>query len=583
MKKLMRTGGYTFFLLTLFAIGIISCEKKSEEPETNFLEQVVKLDKAESTLHIHEELVLTADFTPPVAKPEDHYRWEIADREIAEITVNSDFSARITPKSVGQTKAFVSSRAGKVVAECVITVVEEPDDGIVKILAIGNSFSDDAIEHYLYGLAEAAGHKVVIGNLYIGGAQLSLHWQNASADAAAYSYRKINQNGNKTTRANTSISTALAEENWDYVSFQQASAYSGQYQTFVQPLSALYDYVKERTTNSRVKYILHQTWAYPQSSTLSAFASYGDSQETMYAAIVDAYIQAKDLIDADLIVPAGTAIQNGRTSVIGDNFNRDGSHLDLNIGRYTASATWFEAIFEESVIGNTYQPTALSAYEAEIAQRAAHSAVLTPHAVTSLVDYQGGGAGTLNNPVFVNFGYNTATGWNSLTSFIANASIPNLVDAEGEYTGISLVLVEEFNSRNLNGPKTTDTDLNIPEDVSSDSYYGNTQGIWQTKEVKQSVVKIEGLDKTKKYNFCFFGSRIGSNNENRETKHIVKGENEAVAYLDAADNTSQTGCAMGVLPNANGEITITITAGENNNNSYGFYYITAMRIALSSN
>src|SRR5690606_10833244 len=104
----------------------------------------------------------------------------------------------------------------------------------------------------------------------------------------------------------------------------------------------------------------------------------------MYSAIVDAYIQAKDLIDADLIVPAGTAIQNGRTSVIGDNFNRDGNHLDLNIGRYTASCAWFEAILGKSVIGNSYKPSALSDYEAEIAQHAAHFAQKKPNEVTPM-------------------------------------------------------------------------------------------------------------------------------------------------------------------------------------------------------
>ena len=37
----------------------------------------------------------------------------------------------------------------------------------VKILAIGNSFSADAVEQELYGLFEAVGQKVVIGNMYI--------------------------------------------------------------------------------------------------------------------------------------------------------------------------------------------------------------------------------------------------------------------------------------------------------------------------------------------------------------------------------------------------------------------------------
>lgn len=37
----------------------------------------------------------------------------------------------------------------------------------VKILAIGNSFSADAVEQELYGLFEAVGQKVVIGNMYM--------------------------------------------------------------------------------------------------------------------------------------------------------------------------------------------------------------------------------------------------------------------------------------------------------------------------------------------------------------------------------------------------------------------------------
>src|SRR5690606_25170103 len=146
-----------------------------------------------------------------------------------------------------------------------------------------------------------------------------------------------------------------------------------------------------------------------------------------------------------------------------------------------------------------------------------------------------------------------------------------------------LTLVEEFNSRNLNGPKSTSTDFDMPEIVSSDSYYGNSKQIWQDKTVEQSVVKLEGLDKDKEYNFCFFGSRTNSGAENRETKYIIKGQNEVSAFLDAANNTSNTACANNVKPNADGEVIITITAGENNNNAYGFYYINAMRLTLSSN
>lgn len=53
----------------------------------------------------------------------------------------------------------------------------------IKILAVGNSFSDDGVE-YLDELARAAGIKLIIGNLYIGGAR----W-NATGIMYAMSFR----------------------------------------------------------------------------------------------------------------------------------------------------------------------------------------------------------------------------------------------------------------------------------------------------------------------------------------------------------------------------------------------------------
>src|SRR5690606_3576637 len=258
----------------------------------------------------------------------------------------------------------------------------EKENRVIKILAIGNSFSADAIENYLYDLADAADISVVIGNLYIGGAPLSLHVKNANSNAEAYSYRKITQDGKKAVMKNTSLATALADEEWDYISFQQASSFSGQFPTFEASLPTLFNYVKKSVSNPDVKYVLHQTWAYAQNATHKGFANYDRNQMTMYNAIVNAVGQAKHLVEIDFIVPAGTAIQNGRTSEVGDNFNRDGYHLDLNIGRYTAACTWFEAIFKQSVVGNAFKPDSLTPKQAQIAQKAAHLAVKRPNKVS---------------------------------------------------------------------------------------------------------------------------------------------------------------------------------------------------------
>ena len=55
----------------------------------------------------------------------------------------------------------------------------------VRILAVGNSFSEDAIDQYFHELCEAAGKRVIIGNLYIGGCSLERHLLNARTDSLA--------------------------------------------------------------------------------------------------------------------------------------------------------------------------------------------------------------------------------------------------------------------------------------------------------------------------------------------------------------------------------------------------------------
>ena len=261
-------------------------------------------------------------------------------------------------------------------------------DDVVKILAIGNSFSQNAIESYLYELAEAAGKKIIIGNLYIGGASLAVHQKSVEENLSRYDYRKIGLTGKKTKTPKTSIDSALKDEDWNYISFQQVSSLSGMYESYLEPLPIVFTYVKDRVTNPKVTYILHQTWAYEQTSTHKGFENYNRDQLTMYHAIVDAVSKAKNIVPNNRIVPAGTAIQNARTSWVGDHFTSDGYHLNKTIGEYTAACTWFEALFKTSVVGNTFKPELLSQEKAKIAQHAAHFANLKPNKVTEMVRFK---------------------------------------------------------------------------------------------------------------------------------------------------------------------------------------------------
>ncbi|MCU7693762.1 DUF4886 domain-containing protein [Haoranjiania flava] len=448
------------------------------------------------------------------------------------------------------------------------------NDGIIKVLAIGNSFSEDAIESHLYELAKATGDSIVIGNLYIGGASLDLHVDNAAKNASIYSYRKI-KNGAKKIYPNISIATAIGDEYWDYISFQQVSQESGIFSTFEKTLPVLYNYVKGKALNPNVKYLLHQTWAYAQNSTHAGFVNYDKDQMKMYKAIVGAYNQAKTLINAEKIVPSGTAIQNARTSVVGDNFTRDGYHLSIPFGRYVAAATWYESIFGKSPVGNTYKPSELSQFETNIAQNAAHYAMQNPNVVTEMVNFQG--TGDFTGSILINFGTAAApAGWNGVTAFREETSV-SLKNNTNNYTGIRLTITEKFNGANTSGESSTTTDFNMPSAVSASAFFGNSKAEFGGVLVKQSKLKISGLDKNMKYNFCYFGSRNQST-DNRETKFITTGKNEVAVLQNSSNNKSVISCANAVQPNDNGEVTITITAGENNNNSTGFYYINAMRI-----
>lgn len=67
----------------------------------------------------------------------------------------------------------------------------------IKVLAIGNSFSQDAVEQYLHELGEAEGITMIIGNMFIGGCSLERHVQNIRNNAPAYAYRKVEKDGEK--------------------------------------------------------------------------------------------------------------------------------------------------------------------------------------------------------------------------------------------------------------------------------------------------------------------------------------------------------------------------------------------------
>lgn len=98
----------------------------------------------------------------------------------------------------------------------------------MKVLSIGNSFSQDA-QRYLHRLAKHEGVELKTVNLYIGGCSLQRHYINMLDDNAAYDFEF---NGEQ-TGIKVSIRQALASDDWEFITLQQASHFSGKYETYL--------------------------------------------------------------------------------------------------------------------------------------------------------------------------------------------------------------------------------------------------------------------------------------------------------------------------------------------------------------
>jgi len=231
----------------------------------------------------------------------------------------------------------------------------------LKILAVGNSFSDDAL-NWLYQIAKAKGIDCVsMANAYIGGCSINTHYNNILSSKAAYTFKYISDstNGSWKSEASQTLEYCLTKENWNLITVQQASGSSGVTDTYSN-LGNVVSWINQNKTNPFADLAWHMTWAYQQNSTHSDFAKYNGDQMTMYNAIVDATkSQILPLNEFDFIIPAGTTVQNLRTSFIGDNITRDGYHMSYYLGRYAVGMTWLKCVTGLDISDVTYVPSSV--------------------------------------------------------------------------------------------------------------------------------------------------------------------------------------------------------------------------------
>ena len=272
----------------------------------------------------------------------------------------------------------------------------------MRVMAIGNSFSRDALTHLPF-IVEAAGHRLVSANAIILGGSLEDHAKALEAFDADPSDRAGRPYGGKGLRE------MLRQEPWDVVTLQQASPKSFRPETFEPFAGQLVSAIRQDAPTAEI--VVHQTWAYRDDHPL--FTNGVFEVDDMVAGLRRAYDGLAKKYGLRQI-PSGDAFQRARLSPEWGKFEpdpgfdpvaakpgelptaerrslhrnfywikqrggedklvHDAIHASSS-GHYLLGCVWFEFLFGESVLDNPYQSPYVAAEDTPILKRIAHAVV----------------------------------------------------------------------------------------------------------------------------------------------------------------------------------------------------------------
>lgn len=176
--------------------------------------------------------------------------------------------------------------------------------------------------------------------------------------------------------------------------------------------------------------------------------------------------------------------------------------------------------------------------------------------------------------ILIDFGSNLSPApWNNLSN-PATGTLSGLVNTDGITTDFAITVIDSFNGINNNGTIMPDTVLGIPATASGDSFYGNAV-LFGGQTQPTAAIELSGLAIDSAYTLNLFASRVAS--DNRETRYVVIGNTVDTFYLNVASNTDSI-IITALSPATDGTIQVHATTGPNNTNTYGFYYLGALKL-----
>ena len=182
----------------------------------------------------------------------------------------------------------------------------------LKVLAIGNSFSQSLMEELPKAAASYPGCELDLVNLMIGGCTLERHWANvekAGKDPSFRPYKVSASYAFDKDRAaafpqKANIQEMLAADRWDIVTIQQGSKQSRDYETYQPFADKLIAKIRELAPQAEIR--IQQTWSYsPYSRRLDEWKM---TSEQMDEAVQAAYGRLKEHC-ALSVIPTGEAVR----------------------------------------------------------------------------------------------------------------------------------------------------------------------------------------------------------------------------------------------------------------------------------
>ena len=250
----------------------------------------------------------------------------------------------------------------------------------LQVLCIGNSYCGNATRFVSKILKDAgvADSAYSINMLDHSGASLE-HWWTVTAGADSV---QLLLRGGHEMEVDKGSMTEILNQEWDVIVLQQNSSNAVDYSTFNPWLRLLIDHIRSHCPNPNETLAWLAVWAYSQ--------NYGDkmASDKRWQKINQAVRKMMLMEGIDVVIPAGTAIQNARHTSLNDEneLTKDGTHLDPGVGCYIASCAWVQTIcaapFRISVEGTSSSVAAPDVVD--LCQRCALAAVHSPFSITEV-------------------------------------------------------------------------------------------------------------------------------------------------------------------------------------------------------